>query len=87
MYRKSWPFDCRVSDISLSPSHTHALVALQTEGIKTYDLLNCQLSPYTIPSLWKLKDEEITQASEMLSPDLAMSYPLLQLVTNTTSDA
>ena len=75
----------------LTSSHPNglskALVALQTEGIKTYDLLNCQLSPYTIPSLWKLKDEEITQASEMLSPDLAMSYPLLQLVTNTTSDA
>lgn len=61
----------------LTSSHPNgsskALIALQTGDIKTYDLLNCQLSPYTIPSLWRLKDEEIIQASEMLCSDLVMS--------------
>ncbi|KAL4069845.1 lethal giant larvae like, C-terminal-domain-containing protein [Scleroderma yunnanense] len=76
MYQKSWSFDCNVSDISLSPSHTHALVALQTGEIKAYDLLALKLSPYTIPSLWKLQHEAMTQAPQSFCLDPIMEIPL-----------
>lgn len=67
--------NCSVSDISLSPFHTHALILFLTGEIRAYDLLSFQLSPYMIPNLWKLYIEGLNVAMK-LPPDPVMEMPM-----------
>ncbi|KAF9531932.1 WD40 containing snare-dependent exocytosis protein [Crepidotus variabilis] len=47
------------NSITLSPSHTHAFLALQNGEIRTYDMTCLRKSPYTMPNMWKLYEEEL----------------------------
>jgi len=51
--QKTVVFECAISAISLSPSHTHLFIAFQTGEIRAYDLLCLKESPYSIPNLWR----------------------------------
>ncbi|CAL1694488.1 unnamed protein product [Somion occarium] len=46
-----------VNAVALSPSHTHAFVALSNGEVKTYDLLCSWHSPYTIINLWAMYEK------------------------------
>ncbi|KZP28851.1 hypothetical protein FIBSPDRAFT_816652 [Athelia psychrophila] len=48
-----------VNSLTLTASHTHAFVALQSGEIRTYDLLCLRKSPYTIPNMWALYEEQM----------------------------
>ncbi|KAK7695037.1 hypothetical protein QCA50_002225 [Cerrena zonata] len=49
-----------INALSLSPSHTHAFIALSNGEVKTYDLLCAWYSPYTIPNQWSLYEEKMS---------------------------
>ncbi|KAI0322973.1 WD40-repeat-containing domain protein [Amylostereum chailletii] len=51
--------DRPVTYVSLSPSHTHAFISLESGQVKTYDLLCKRLSSYTIPNAWELYEQEL----------------------------
>ncbi|TFY59345.1 hypothetical protein EVJ58_g5836 [Rhodofomes roseus] len=54
-----------ISYFTVSPSHTHAFIALANGEIKTYDLLCMRMSPYNIPSDAWAQYEEKVHASGM----------------------
>ncbi|KAF9469810.1 lethal giant larvae like, C-terminal-domain-containing protein [Collybia nuda] len=56
-YMTSVKFD-RTNFLTLSPSHTHAFLALNSGEIKTYDLTCMRKSFYTLPNMWKLYEQE-----------------------------
>ncbi|KII94277.1 hypothetical protein PLICRDRAFT_36534 [Plicaturopsis crispa FD-325 SS-3] len=53
-------FNSPINSITLSPSHSHAFLALGSGEIKTYDILCHQKSPYSIPNMWTLYEKKIT---------------------------
>ncbi|KAG2155490.1 lethal giant larvae like, C-terminal-domain-containing protein [Suillus clintonianus] len=63
---KSTRFDHAINAVLLSPSHTHAFLALQSGEIRTYDLLCLKKSPYVIPNLWDMFQTKT--ASSMVDP-------------------
>lgn len=75
LHQQTSALDSCVSDISLSPFHTHALIVFQTGEIRAYDLLSLQMSPYMIPNLWKLHIEDVN-ATMKLPSDPAMEIPI-----------
>ncbi|KAJ3988441.1 WD40 containing snare-dependent exocytosis protein [Lentinula detonsa] len=56
------------SSITISPSHSHAFIALQTGEIQTYDLECLRKSSYYMPNMWTLYEEKMA-ASGM--PEIA----------------
>ncbi|KAF7292535.1 WD40 containing SNARE-dependent exocytosis protein [Mycena kentingensis (nom. inval.)] len=52
------------TSLAVSPSHSHALIGLESGEIRTYDLLCLRKSDYRMPNMWKL-DEEQTMATCM----------------------
>ncbi|KAF9225537.1 hypothetical protein BS17DRAFT_778739 [Gyrodon lividus] len=60
--QKTVIFECAISAISLSPSHTHLFIAFQTGEIRAYDLLCLRESPYIIPSLWRSHCQRMSRA-------------------------
>ncbi|RPD65083.1 hypothetical protein L227DRAFT_571522 [Lentinus tigrinus ALCF2SS1-6] len=60
-----------VNALVTSPSHTHAFVALANGEIKTYDLLCLRISQYSIPNLWKMR-EEMSLANSLSETPLDM---------------
>ncbi|KAJ6575407.1 lethal giant larvae like, C-terminal-domain-containing protein [Mycena capillaripes] len=50
-------FDHAIS-LTLSPSHSHAFIALESGEIRTYDLLCHRKSEYRIPNMWHLYEEK-----------------------------
>ncbi|OBZ79959.1 Uncharacterized protein C1F3.03 [Grifola frondosa] len=53
------PINCLV----LSPSHSHAFLALGSGEIRTYDLLCLRTSPYVVPNLWALYESKMFSAN------------------------
>ncbi|KAJ3908951.1 WD40 containing snare-dependent exocytosis protein [Lentinula edodes] len=56
------------NSITISPSHSHAFIALQTGEVLTYDLECLRKSSYRIPNMWTLYEEKMA-ASGM--PEIA----------------
>ncbi|KAJ3721812.1 lethal giant larvae like, C-terminal-domain-containing protein [Lentinula raphanica] len=56
------------NSITISPSHSHAFVALQSGEIQTYDVECLRKSSYYMPNMWKLYEEKMA-ASGM--PEIA----------------
>ncbi|KAJ7651666.1 WD40 containing snare-dependent exocytosis protein [Mycena polygramma] len=50
-------FDQAIS-LTVSPSHSHAFIALESGEIRTYDLLCRRRSSYRIPNMWHLYEEK-----------------------------
>ncbi|KIY50420.1 hypothetical protein FISHEDRAFT_39094 [Fistulina hepatica ATCC 64428] len=48
----------RVNCLTLSPSHSHAFITLQSGEIQTYDLACLRKSPFSIPNLWTLYEQK-----------------------------
>ncbi|KAK0466348.1 WD40 containing snare-dependent exocytosis protein [Desarmillaria tabescens] len=62
--------------MTLSPSHSHAFLVLQSGEVRTYDLICHRKSPYTIPNMWKLYEDKLA-SSKMPEVTNAGSYNLL----------
>ncbi|KAF5368577.1 hypothetical protein D9758_002181 [Tetrapyrgos nigripes] len=58
-YETSARFD-QANSLTISPSHAHAFVSLQSGEIRTYDLACLRKSPYSMPNLWALYAEKMT---------------------------
>ncbi|KAJ7161293.1 WD40 containing snare-dependent exocytosis protein [Mycena crocata] len=63
------------TSLTLSPSHSHAFIALESGEIRTYDLLCLRKSSYRIPNMWHLYEEK-TMANRMDKPDPTTQLPL-----------
>lgn len=48
--------------MTLSPSHSHAFLVLQSGEIRTYDLTCHRKSSYTIPNMWKLYEDKLASS-------------------------
>ncbi|KZT30972.1 hypothetical protein NEOLEDRAFT_1083589 [Neolentinus lepideus HHB14362 ss-1] len=59
-------FNAPVTWLTISPSHTHAFVALASGEVKTYDLLCLRVSQYTIPNILSLYEKETLREAEHL---------------------
>ncbi|TFK56819.1 hypothetical protein OE88DRAFT_1670312 [Heliocybe sulcata] len=59
-------FSTSVTWLTVSPSHTHALVALASGEVKTYDLLCLRMSQYTMPNMLSLYEKETLREAEHL---------------------
>ncbi|KAF7307215.1 WD40 containing SNARE-dependent exocytosis protein [Mycena indigotica] len=46
------------TSLTVSPSHSHAFVALESGEVRTYDLLCLRKSEYRTPNLWSLYEEK-----------------------------
>ncbi|KAF8215929.1 lethal giant larvae like, C-terminal-domain-containing protein, partial [Mycena galopus ATCC 62051] len=46
------------TSLTLSPSHSHAFIALESGEIRTYDLLCHRKSEYRIPNMWRLYEDK-----------------------------
>ncbi|KIK70617.1 hypothetical protein GYMLUDRAFT_32661 [Collybiopsis luxurians FD-317 M1] len=49
----------QANSVTISPSHSHAFIALQTGEIRTYDIELCRKSSYSIPNMWTLYEEKM----------------------------
>ncbi|KAH7930914.1 hypothetical protein BV22DRAFT_999529 [Leucogyrophana mollusca] len=78
---KSASFGQSINAITLSPSHTHAFVALHSGEIKTYDLICLKKSPYALPNLWSLREQERALGGE----DSFVSTPGPQVLVEVTA--
>ncbi|RDB29510.1 Uncharacterized protein C1F3.03 [Hypsizygus marmoreus] len=47
------------NSLTLSPSHSHAFLALNSGEIRTYDLTCLRKSPYTMPNMWRLYEDKL----------------------------
>ncbi|KAJ7459170.1 WD40 containing snare-dependent exocytosis protein [Mycena galericulata] len=65
--------------LTLSPSHSHAFIALESGEIRTYDLLCLRKSEYRIPNMWHLYQEK-TMATRMDKPDITSQLPIETVV-------
>ncbi|KAF7303171.1 WD40 containing SNARE-dependent exocytosis protein [Mycena kentingensis (nom. inval.)] len=52
------------TSLTVSPSHSHALIGLESGEIRTYDLPCLRKSDYRMPNMWKLYEEK-TMATRM----------------------
>ncbi|KAK7063993.1 WD40 containing snare-dependent exocytosis protein [Favolaschia claudopus] len=62
------------TSLTLSPSHSHAFVALESGEIRTYDLLCHRKSEYRVPNMWQLFEDK-TMATRM-DPTPASPFPV-----------
>ncbi|KAJ6503249.1 WD40 containing snare-dependent exocytosis protein [Mycena vitilis] len=70
-------FDQAIS-LTVSPSHSHAFIALESGEIRTYDLLCRRRSSYRIPNMWHLYEEK-TMATRV-DPLPASPFPIETVV-------
>ncbi|EMD32655.1 hypothetical protein CERSUDRAFT_118683 [Gelatoporia subvermispora B] len=68
-----------VNCITVSPSHTHAFVALSTGEIKTYDLLCLRTSSYGVQNLWAAHEDRMMASGSPL-PSLPGSSIIIDVV-------
>ncbi|KAJ7040330.1 WD40 containing snare-dependent exocytosis protein [Mycena alexandri] len=64
--------------LTLSPSHSHAFIALESGEMRTYDLLCLRKSEYRMPNMWHLYEEK-TMATRM-NPVSAPPFPVETVV-------
>ncbi|KAJ7492344.1 WD40 containing snare-dependent exocytosis protein [Mycena latifolia] len=69
----------QATSLTLSPSHSHAFIALESGEIRTYDLLCLRKSSYKIPNMWHLYEEK-TMANRMDMPAPASQLPIETVV-------
>ncbi|KAK7465475.1 Lethal(2) giant larvae sro7 [Stygiomarasmius scandens] len=62
----------QANSLTISPSHCHAFISLQSGEIRTYDLACLRKSPYTMPNLWTLYADKMAASGlpEASSPTL-----------------
>ncbi|KAJ7070791.1 WD40 containing snare-dependent exocytosis protein [Mycena amicta] len=61
--------------LTLSPSHSHAFVALESGEVRTYDLLCLRKSDYRMPNMWALYEDK-TMPTRMESPLPGSGFPI-----------
>ncbi|KAE9409115.1 hypothetical protein BT96DRAFT_953546 [Gymnopus androsaceus JB14] len=49
----------QANSVTISPSHSHAFIALQTGEVRTYDIECLRKSAYSMPSMWKLYQDKM----------------------------
>ncbi|KAF7337490.1 WD40 containing SNARE-dependent exocytosis protein [Mycena sanguinolenta] len=64
--------------LTVSPSHSHAFIALESGEIRTYDLLCHRKSEYRIPNMWRLYEDK-TMATRM-DPTPTSPFPIETVV-------
>ncbi|KAJ7103251.1 WD40 containing snare-dependent exocytosis protein [Mycena belliarum] len=69
----------QATSLTLSPSHSHAFIALESGEIRTYDMLCLRKSSYKIPNLWHLYEEK-TMAIGMDMPPPTSQLPIETVV-------
>ncbi|KAF8846111.1 hypothetical protein BDN67DRAFT_16617 [Paxillus ammoniavirescens] len=74
--QKTVVFECAISAISLSPSHTHIFIAFQTGEIRAYDLLCLKESPYSIPNLWRSHCQCMSRAGMDIPSTPSLEIPM-----------
>jgi len=62
-------FNEPINFLSLSPSHAHAFLVLQSGKIETYDLLCLRASPYLMPNMWLEYEKKLSASGEPTSLD------------------
>ncbi|KAI0705856.1 lethal giant larvae like, C-terminal-domain-containing protein [Cytidiella melzeri] len=63
-----------INCLTLSPSHTHAFIALSNGELQTYDLLCSRISQYAAPNLWAMYEEKVLAGG--LQPSSSSSIPI-----------
>ncbi|KAF7347607.1 WD40 containing SNARE-dependent exocytosis protein [Mycena venus] len=66
------------TSLTLSPSHSHAFIALESGEIRTYDLQCHRKSEYRIPNMWHLYEEK-TMATRV-DPTPTSPFPIETVV-------
>ncbi|KAJ7675329.1 lethal giant larvae like, C-terminal-domain-containing protein [Mycena rosella] len=69
----------QATSLTLSPSHSHAFIALESGEIRTYDLLCLRKSAYKIPNMWQLYEQK-TVATRMDMPAPTSQLPIETVV-------
>ncbi|KAJ6483896.1 WD40 containing snare-dependent exocytosis protein [Mycena vulgaris] len=69
----------QATSLTISPSHSHAFIALESGEIRTYDLLCLRKSSYKIPNMWHLYEQK-TMASRMDMPAPESQLPIETVV-------
>ncbi|KXN88842.1 hypothetical protein AN958_06711 [Leucoagaricus sp. SymC.cos] len=69
-----------VSSMTLSPSHSHMLLALRNGELRTYDLACMRKSPYTLPNLWQLHEEQMLKLGSTPLPGQKFGRQPVELV-------
>ncbi|KAJ6520108.1 WD40 containing snare-dependent exocytosis protein [Mycena sanguinolenta] len=66
------------TSLTVSPSHSHVFIALESGEIRTYDLLCHRKSEYRIPNMWRLYEDK-TMATRM-DPTPTSPFPIETVV-------
>ncbi|KAF7311134.1 WD40 containing SNARE-dependent exocytosis protein [Mycena chlorophos] len=61
--------------LTLSPSHSHAFIALESGEVRTYDLLCLRKSEYRMPNMWALYEDK-TMATRVDPPLPGSGFPV-----------
>ncbi|KAI0046614.1 hypothetical protein FA95DRAFT_1582978 [Auriscalpium vulgare] len=69
-------FERPVTSLTLSPSLSHAYIALETGVVKAYDLLCRRQSDYSIPNAWDLYEEELAGSGMIVDKDGSSRIPI-----------
>ncbi|THH21204.1 hypothetical protein EW146_g293 [Bondarzewia mesenterica] len=69
-------FNSHINCVTLSPSHTHAYIALESGEIKTYDLLCRRKSSYSIPNAWDLYEKKMRASGMVIDHSPTSHIPI-----------
>ncbi|KAF8506641.1 lethal giant larvae like, C-terminal-domain-containing protein [Russula emetica] len=69
-------FDRPVTCLTLSPSHTHAFVGLESGEIKTYDLLCRRVSTYVIANAWETYEKNLIASGMLVDTEGTSRIPV-----------
>ncbi|THV07456.1 WD40 containing snare-dependent exocytosis protein [Dendrothele bispora CBS 962.96] len=66
----------QANSLTISPSHAHAFICLQSGEIRTYDLACLRKSPFTMPNMWALYAEKMAASglSEASNPTSRIAF-------------
>ncbi|KAH9081593.1 lethal giant larvae like, C-terminal-domain-containing protein [Lactarius deliciosus] len=69
-------FDRPVTCLTLSPSHTHAFIGLESGEIKSYDLLCRRVSTYVIPNAWEVYEKKLITSGMYVDAEPTSRIPV-----------
>ncbi|KAI0308267.1 lethal giant larvae like, C-terminal-domain-containing protein [Multifurca ochricompacta] len=72
----SMRFDRPITCITLSPSHTHAFVGLESGEVKTYDLLCRRVSAYVITNAWEIYENNLIAGGMLVDIEGTSRIPI-----------
>ncbi|KAI0257073.1 hypothetical protein BJV78DRAFT_1277663 [Lactifluus subvellereus] len=72
----SMRFGRPVTCLTLSPSHTHAFIGLESGEIQTYDLLCRRTSAYVITNAWEVYEKDLIASGMLVDTDGTSRIPV-----------